>query len=274
LHKRALILTAVLVLVFTAATALYARFGYGFVLRVYELQQTGTAEAAQGARRVREYWDYVRVDPSSLKMRGRLVDALIANGQTEEALEIATEFVESARKDETYLARLIAARAQIAAGQLGRAEGTLAEVVRTAEDSAEAHYELARIGAAKGEFERMRAEFARAAEAGPEGSTVEFAERRDAARKKVEQLAVLERERPSDAEAIGYVDALIVTGDIENALRIVAEMKEITSGDGLFWRGVYEEESGRRAEARKYYRDAARKQDPLGGLAVERLRPR
>lgn len=287
-HKRALLLTATLFLAFLVVTGLYARYGYAFALRVFEQQQLANAELRKGSGKLVEYEDYLRVDPTNLYVRGVLVNVLIGEFQNPwRALETAQEGVAAVPPDQQPLARLLVARAQLACSTLDEAEQTYNAALTTLGKSGEAHYGLAHIAAARGDFPSMRSfydsyrmelfENVDELDLGsvsigfipsnftPIGTTPDFAHR-------------LGKNDFDTSEVNAYTSTLLHErfGNIDEAFKLVADIQEFTGAPPfvIFLRGAFEEEQARPEAALAYYRHAADVGDVLGQFAIERLTPK
>jgi tetratricopeptide (TPR) repeat protein len=308
-HRWALALTAVLVAAFVAVTALNARYGYAFVLKTFEVSQLDRAEQSTGLRVEREYRDYLQVDPTSLLVRGLLINWLLDERRGADAVEVAQEGVEIANDADKPLAELLLARAKIGNGDLDEAEKIYQGVLSTVGESGEAHYGLAHIHAARGEFkpawdsyaeywhslpqERM-APFVGSvfqtsiSDVGcPVGCTPDFNDRVTAASNRITEDSVYlsrrgllrewTRKEPSQFVSAGDFDAIraeMLTGDLDSVVMIDwSSHRDSAPPDILFWLGVKWEERGNLDEARRDYRTAAEQGDPLAIAALERLGP-
>lgn len=269
-YKRALGLSAFLFIVFVVATGLYARYGYAFALRVYEQQQLANVERATGSGKLVEYEDYLRVDPTNLYMRGLLINQLIEFKNPWRALEVALEGVAAVPPDQRPIAKLLVGRAQIARGKLDEAEATYNEVLETLGESGEAHYGLASIAAAQGDFESMKSHFdwyfsltflpSSSVDVGP-GIF------------RVEPSSLVSPNSTNDFNKRLHSDPYLYLPIDMEQISDWSNWETGNESNGLFWRGVYEEEQGNRDTALDFYRRAADAGDVLGKFAAERLAP-
>jgi Tfp pilus assembly protein PilF len=268
-HVRALTLAAVLLVVFIATTGLYARYGYRFVLRVYEQHQLGRVADAKGSGKLVEYEDYLRVDPSNLRMRGLLINQLIEFHDPGRALAVAQEGGAAVLPDQRPIAMLLVARAQIALGHLDAAEATYRDVLAAIGESGEAHYGLAHIAAARGDFALMRDEYKKYNVTPKINVTPDHA------------ANVAAAYRRGDYDYANTRDAILITaalhqlylGNVDSYLKGLALVTDFDKAppSALFWRGVYEEEQGHRDAALDFYKRAAAAGDALGKFAYGRL---
>lgn len=267
IHAWAIGLTAALFTLFLIAAGLYARYGHRFVLRVYETQQIARGEERPGRKGVIVYEDYLRVDPSSLRVRDLLVNRLLALNAPDEALSAADAGVAAVPAADKPIARLLVARAQLAAGKLDVAAASYNAVLRERPDSAEAQYGLAHIHAARGQFEDMRASYAAMREDDDDDSTDSF---RDARQRAKSLLPNAGR-----GAAASIVDALALErlGRIDEALAAVRQAGPMNDApaEALFWRGVAGETEGNALAAIEFYRRAAQAGNPLAIEALARL---
>ncbi len=270
-HRIAVPLTGILLAAFVSATWLYSQFGHQLVLGVFEANQVHRFERLEGEWAEKQLRDYLRIDPSSTRVRGLLIDAMIARGDTGGAMDVAAEGLAGGADEADAGAQLLLVRARIADGKLREAADSLASVVARLPRSADAHYYLAQLAAARGDFAAMRAEFEEVAEAGTRDSSDYFAAKQREARKTLRPLdsAVLTR---TDESSIDFVRALLVLGRVDHALRIAAEIQEFgDAADVRFWRGVREEELGERENAVQSYSIAANQHNALAAAALGRL---
>lgn len=289
--KRALFLSVFLFTVFLIVTGLYARYGYAFALGVYEQQQLANVERRTGSGKLVEYEDYLRVDPTNLYMRGLLINQLIEFKNPWRALEVALEGVAAVPPDQRPIAKLLVGRAQIARGKLDEAEATYKQVIETLGESGEAHYGIAHIAAARGDFSTMRAQFEEyrselfgtipsfeagpvsvgfiSDKFGPPSSTPDFFQR--VGSDHTTNLLLSSGSTPAQTTAMALFHERM--GNINEAFSILAKLREFTDSGELvmFLRGVYEEEQGNRDAALDFYRRAAEAGDALGKFAAERL---
>lgn len=275
--QRAFILAALLFVLFLIVTGLYARYGYAFALCVYEQQQLANIERRNGSGKLIEFEDYLRVDPTNLYMRGLFINMLIEMKNPWRGLDVATEGVAAVPPDQQPIAKLLLARAQIARGKLEDAEATYRDVLEALplDGSGEAHYGLAYIAAARGDFERMTAEFTTYDSTNAVNSTPDFTRRAFDASLIAESFFPEPYAYTEDAINVSFALPKIQLGWIENGLSILAEVKDLAGAPpiALFLRGVYEEEQGRRDVALDFYKRAAIAGDALGKFAAERLDP-
>lgn len=271
IHIYALTLSALLFAVFAAATALYAHYGRAVVLRVFEENQLQRAATSRDMMSVLHLADYVRVDPSSVEMRGRLVDALIQNNRVPQALEIAFAGLQQTPADDLPLAQLVFVRAAIAAGDANRAGEIIDSLTQQPQVSAEAWYLAASLSAANGDFTRMRDAFDRLARPDTAGSTQQFIEQRNAAQRTIEALDSSSVSNPALPSAAPRARSLLITGRLDDALELISA-PEMTHDDPLlvFWRGVHEDLQGRPEAAQSLYKSAAARGDSLAKLALNR----
>ncbi len=310
-HRWALLLTAALVAVFVAATALYARYGYAVVLKTFEANQMARAEAATGSRVAREYEDYLRVDPSSLMVRGLLINRLLEERRGAEAVEVAQRGVEIASAEDKPIAELLVARAKMGNGDLDGAEKIYSDVLTEHGDSGEAHYGLALIHSAQGLFSQSYKDFQNHWETwfdtipsfslfglkwDPKARidrmsrcSPDFQRRVLDAFENVSRLHVkvsmIQRNSaaiPADVKihvespGFSYLEfgvSSLLLGNIDFAFAAFREAKEEAekSATALYWQGAHEETLGNLDEAQRFYRMAAEQRDPLAIAALERL---
>ncbi len=268
IRRYALALGGSLFVLFVAASGLYARYGYTVVLWVFEEHQIGRAEDRVGPGKLVELEDYLRVDPANLRVRGLLVNQWIEFNDPAGAIEAARAGLAAAPATQRPIAMLLYARAQLASGSLGEAESTYREVLQALGESGEAHYGLAHIAAARRNFKIMREQFAMFVSAGTRESSPDFARAFDAA-----QLSPFERATRTQAEFVNYGLRMLRIGEFETALAGLGNIQDFsgTPAEALFWRGVYEEEQGRRDAALDFYKRAAGEGDALGAFAYRRL---
>ncbi len=259
LHARALGLAAILLAAFIAAAGLYSIYGYKLVFFVYELQQVYRAEDREGRAAAEQYEDYLRADPASLRMRGRLVDQLIHNGDFDAALAAAEAAPANPAAADQALVLVLTARARLARGDVDAAVEAYREVLRLSSESAEAHYGLAQAHAARGEFSRMRDEFAAAQRKLSTGSTTEFAKGYLAALDSLEKNAKTPEGEASDAAQIARALDLVRAARIDEALVTLRSVRDFEDAPpaARFWRGVADEAAGEREAARGHYSRAA-----------------
>ncbi len=274
--KRAFSLAAILFILFVIVTGLYARYGYAFALRVYEQQQLANVERRNGSGKLIEFEDYLRVDPTNLYMRGLFINMLIEMKSPERALDIAAEGVAAIPPDQQPIARLLLARAQIACGKLDEAEATYNEVLAAfpLDGSGEAHYGLAHIAAARGNFDKLTFEFETYDNSNAVNSTPDFRRRSFDASLVAEFFFPEPYANTEDAYAVSFALAKIQVGWI-GGLETLSEVQDFNGAPSvaIFWRGVYEEEQGHTDAALDYYKRAEMAGDALGKFAVNRLNP-
>ncbi len=275
IHLRALGLAAILFAVFTTATGLYARYGYAVVLRVYEEYQVWRAEERVGSGKLVELGDYLCVDPANLRVRGLLVNQWIEFKDPGRAYQAAREGLSVVTPEQRPIAMLLVARAQIASGSLKDAAETYREVLSAVGESCEAHYGLAHIAAAKGEFEQMRIEYEeckRFIVSWP-GSTPDFIQRATEALRSTEWNTTPPLYANSDDAFFVMVSLYAeILGNIgfTDPLKRVVDFKEAPPF-ALFLRGVSEELGNNRDAALDFYQRAAAEGDALGAYAHSRL---
>lgn len=267
LYKRATLLTAVLFAGFVAITLLYARSGYPFVLWVFEKQQLATSLNSEGKPRPAVYRDYLRVDPANLRMRGIFINELIRVNGVEEAFLVAQEGVAAVPPDQRPIAKLLVARAQTALGKLDEAESTYNDVLETLGESGEAHYGLAQIAAAMGDFESKKRHFDwyfsltflpnSNIDVGPDTFSIE-------------PKSLQSPNSTIDFNQRLHMDPWLYLPVMDDALDW-PEAGTSPQPNELFWRGVYEEEQGNRDAALDFYRRAAKSGNALGRFAALRL---
>lgn len=287
LHRRALPLAVALFLAFVLATGLYARHGYAFVLKVYETHQIARAEDVKGARVALEYGDYLRVDPASLLVRGLLINRLIDERKGPEAVDVANEGVEVASEEDRPIAELLLARAKLANGDLDEAEEIYNGVLNTLGESNEAQFMLAHIHAVKGMFKQVEIDFSNRREImfdavslfdgfnlsvglvkdkPPKGSTPDFLKQLDDARDAVNSKRL-------DGDSSGRLGvSWLFVGYLDEACTALSGVAANEAAPlALFWKGACAERLGNLIEARRFYRLAAERRDPLAIAALERL---
>jgi len=261
-YGRAAILAVVLFGIFVIATGLYSKFGYHLALLVYQTQQSFIAEEKKGLRAVVAIEDYLRVDPDSLRMRGLLVDAAISISHYDRAVEAAEQGLDIAKPDGRPLALLMLGRAVLAAGDLDRAESVYLEVLEWWPKSHEAHFGLAQILAASGDFDTMVDEFEQIRSILYEESTEEF-------------IASIEGGLTDNPSSREFVLAQLKIGNFDE---VVTLLKNTNSSDAsreiLFWQGVLQERGGHMDAAILSYGQSNILNSRLAKNALERLRAR
>ena len=230
-HRPALVLWALLLSSFLLVVTLYAAYSGPFILKVYELNQIDRAEGRNLSGAIMDYEDYLRVDPESIRVRGLLVSALIKQRRFAEAEEHSKEGLRRATEDQRPVAMLIVARTHLARGKIDAAADVVESVLQDLPNSGEAHYELAQIHLARGEFDEAEGAFGRVRALGPEGSSREYADEWNARLEKLED----------------YEDE--IAGGVGSARR-------------LYELGTELEKAGRLGEARDVYVSAARGEKP------------
>lgn len=175
-HRPALVLWALLLSSFLLVVTLYAAYSGPFILKVYELNQIDRAEGRNLSGAIMDYEDYLRIDPDSIRVRGLLVSALIKQGRFTEADEHSKEGLRRATDDQQSVARLIGARTQLARGEIDAAADVVESVLRVRPNSGEAHYELAQVHLARGQFDEAERAFGQVRALGPEDSSREYAD--------------------------------------------------------------------------------------------------
>ncbi len=270
IHRYALVLGGSLFVLFVAASGLYARYGYAVVLWVFEEHQIGRAEDRVGPGKLVELEDYLRVDPANLRVRGLLVNQWIEFNDPAGAVEAARAGLAAAPADQRPIAMLLYARAQLASGSLGEAESTYREVLQALGESGEAHYGLAHIAAARGEFETMRKEYQSFKNTKETSNTSDFS-----AKVRTGESFIFRLLKPTVTIAQTTSVALMyeISGDIEDSLSMIHQLEEFSGAPpfALFLRGVCEEEQDHRDAALDFYKRAAGKGDALGAFAYRRL---
>jgi len=274
-HRRAIALAAFLFVLFVMAAGLYARYGYAVVLRVYEEQQLGRVAANEGTSKYLEFEDYLRVDPANLRVRGLYINTLIELQDAPRAIEVARAGLVAAEAAQRPIAMLLYARAQIASGSINDAAETYREVLAAVGESGEAHYGLAHVAAARGNFKRMRKEYDVFSTLLYRGiGTPDFVQDvKRAAGSSDDSWPRDVTKEPDHNRTCYYALSFERSAGIDVALEMLSTINDFSGVPlgAFFWRGVYEEEQGHRDAALDFYKRAADAGDALGAFAYRRL---
>jgi tetratricopeptide (TPR) repeat protein len=275
-NRPALLLWALFLASFLIVISLYAAFGETFIVKVYELQQLARAESRSISGAIIDYEDYLRVNPDSMRVRGLVVSALTEQRRYEEAMKHAEEALQRPGEGERGIAQLIAARAYLGAGRIDEAAEIVGDAMTRLPQSGEAHYEMAQVRLARGEFAEAEAEFAQVRDLGPRDSTREYAEAWSALTDKFESYpAGIEDPGDSPARLHDLGEELLRLGRLGEAVDLLekAATGDTPPGNAVFWLGVRAEREGDLARAARLYRQAAQGADrhPHARYALERV---
>lgn len=270
-------LWALLVASFLAVVVFYVSFAEEFIFKIYELEQIGRSHGRSVSSSILDYEDYLRADPASLRIRGRVVSALIVNRRFAEAIDHASQALKYAAESQRPVVWLISGRAHLAAGDIDLAAYFIRRALDASPESGEAHYLLARVAAARGQFVEMAEAYARVRELGAKDSSQEYGEEWKARSQGLSAYAnEIESGEDVAQRLYEHGDALERLGRLEEAMDLFVEASDLAKAPAkaIYWAGVRAEREGDRAEALMRYEQAARGslKHPNAAYAHDRIR--
>ena len=275
--KPTLVLWAAMLVVFLVAVLIYGSFSMPFLYRVFEIQQIERAggDSTQGA--ILDYEDYLRIEPTSLRIRGLLVDALIERRRYDRAVKQAIEAEDVAEDaQQRHFSRLLLGRSYLAIGGVNSAADAIEQTIDVIPESGEARYQLAQLHLARGEFDQMYPAYAAAKDLGPANSTAEYAEKWVARSDRVDEM---QQELAHEGESAQLLYRFGLTlerlGRVDEAVDVFVRACafEDVPAAAHFWRGVALERQEELDEAKSAYAMGAKgpKAHSLARYALARL---